>query len=124
MTKINQIYKCNICGNMIEIIHAAAGKLMCCGQEMSLLDENTRDASKEKHVPVIEYKDGGTLVRVGSLPHPMEEKHYIEWIEAISGNTVIRKMLKPGDQPEAFFKCALENASVRELCNLHGLWKA
>jgi superoxide reductase len=123
MTKLNQIYKCEICGNIVEVVHEAGGVLVCDGQPMKLLEENTVDASKEKHVPVIEKTKSGFLVKIGSIPHPMEETHYIEWIEAIGKNGErCRKFLKPGDKPEAEF--CFEVIEARELCNLHGLWKS
>lgn len=124
MTELNQIYKCNVCGNIVEVVHAGAGKLVCCGQPMQLLRENTVDASKEKHVPVIERTKTGVKVKIGSVPHPMEEAHYIEWIEIIADGKVCRKYLKPGDAPEAEFNSKAKNITARELCNLHGLWKS
>jgi len=116
-----QVYKCEACGNVVEVLHGAAGALVCCGAEMKLLDEQTADATTEKHVPVFE----GTKVKVGSVPHPMEEKHHIEWIEVISpdGGGVCRTYLKPGDAPEADFSCCAGKAVAREYCNVHGLWK-
>jgi superoxide reductase len=124
MAKQLGIYKCEICGNIVEVIHAGAGELVCCGQPMTLLAENSVDASREKHVPVIEKTAGGVKVKVGSVPHPMEEKHYIEWIEVIADGKAYRQFLKPGDAPEAVF--AVEGAQIiaRAYCNLHGLWKA
>jgi len=125
MTEINQIYKCNICGNIVQVLHTGVGELVCCGQPMELLKENTVDASLEKHVPVIEKTDTGIKVKIGSVPHPMEEKHYIEWIQVIAGNTAYRKYLKPGDLPEAEFCVPYsDNLIAREYCNLHGLWKS
>jgi superoxide reductase len=123
MTNIKEVYKCGICGNMVEVVHAAGGTLVCCGRPMTLLNENTVDASKEKHVPVIEKVEDGILVKVGSVEHPMEEKHYIEWIELHSENRVYRKYLTPGEKPEALFKVEGEVDYVRAYCNLHGLWK-
>ena len=121
-TKKLQIYKCDVCGNIVEMIHEGAGKMICCGQPMTHLEENTVDAAKEKHVPVVEKTAGGIKVKVGSVAHPMEEKHYIEWIEVITEDgKACRKFLKPGDAPEADF-CA--EGTVREYCNLHGLWKS
>jgi len=118
MTKKTQIWKCNICGNIIEVLHEGADSLVCCGQPMNLLEENTVDAAQEKHVPVIE----GNKVKIGSVPHPMKDAHYIEFIEAISeGGEVCKKFLSPGDKPEAEF--AFTPTSARELCNLHGVWK-
>jgi len=123
MTQRLQVYKCEVCGNIIEVLHAGKGQLVCCNQPMKLLEENTVDAAKEKHVPVIEKTDRGYKVKVGSVAHPMEEKHYIEWIELIADGTVLRKFLNPGDNPEAEFEVASEKVSAREYCNLHGLWK-
>jgi len=124
MTKEKQIYKCNNCGNIVEVLHAGVGQLVCCGQPMEVLVEKTEDVGKEKHVPVIEIKDGEITVKVGSVPHPMEEKHYIEWIELIADGTSYRKFLNPGDKPEAEFCIKAEKVEAREYCNLHGLWKA
>ena len=124
MTKRLQIYKCEVCGNIVEVLHEGAGALVCCGQEMKLLVGNTVDASLEKHVPVIEKTAGGVKVRVGSAPHPMEEKHYIEWIELIADGKAYRQFLKPGDRPEAEFAVSAARISARELCSLHGLWTA
>ncbi|MBI5332150.1 MAG: desulfoferrodoxin [Candidatus Aenigmarchaeota archaeon] len=121
--KLNEIYKCNICGNIIELVHVSEGQLVCCGQPMQLMEENTVDASPEKHVPVIEKTDKGILVKIGSSPHPMEEKHYIEWIELIADGIVCRKYLKPGQKPEALFEIKAVRTEAREYCNLHGLWK-
>jgi len=118
------IYKCNICGNIVEVVHAGGGDLVCCGAPMVLMTENTVDAAKEKHVPVITKVDGGYKVNVGSVAHPMEEKHYIEWIELIAGDTCYRQFLNPGDAPEAFFPVKADKVEAREYCNLHGLWKA
>ncbi|MBE3587407.1 MAG: desulfoferrodoxin [Thermoanaerobacteraceae bacterium] len=124
MTELNQVYKCNVCGNMVEVIHTGVGELVCCGQPMQLMKVNTVDASKEKHVPVIEKTEDGFLVKVGSVPHPMEEKHYIEWIEVIADGVVYRQFLKPGDKPEAAFCVKAEKVAAREHCNLHGVWQA
>ena len=124
MAKKLEVYKCDICGNIVELLHAGQGTLVCCGQDMTLQAENTVDAAKEKHVPVIEKVDGGYKVSVGSVPHPMEDKHYIEWIELIAGDTVYRQFLNPGDTPEALFKVDADKVSAREYCNLHGLWKS
>jgi len=119
-----QVYKCELCGNIVEVLHGGVGELVCCGQPMTLLTENTVDAAKEKHVPVIEKVTGGYKVKVGAVAHPMEEKHYIEWIELIAGEKAYRQFLKPGDAPEAFFAVDAAQVSAREYCNLHGLWKA
>lgn len=123
MTKLNQIYKCTKCGNIVEVLHAGEGELVCCGEPMAIQKENTVDAAAEKHVPVIEKTEKGIKVKVGSVPHPMEETHYIEWIEILTDGKAYRKFLKPGDTPEAEFCVEAENITAREYCNLHGLWK-
>jgi len=119
-----EVYKCEVCGNIVEVIHGGNGELVCCGEPMKLYKENTVDAAKEKHVPVIEKTVGGFKVKVGSVTHPMEEKHYIEWIELIADGVAYRKFLKPGDAPEAEFCLNAKQITAREYCNLHGLWKA
>ncbi|SKA80686.1 superoxide reductase [Clostridium sp. USBA 49] len=124
MTELRQIYKCEKCGNIVEVVHASGGILSCCGQPMTLLTENTSDGAKEKHLPVIEKVDGGVLVKVGSVEHPMIETHYIEWIEIHTANKVYRKYLNPGEKPEALFKVEEDVLFAREYCNLHGLWRA
>ena len=124
MTEQNQIYKCNVCGNIVEVLHTGAGELVCCGKPMELLKENTIDAATEKHVPVIEKTNTGVKVKVGSVPHPMEEKHYIEWIQLIADGRAYRKFLNPGENPEAEFEIKAQNIQAREYCNLHGLWKS
>ena len=124
MTKNQQIYKCAVCGNIVEILHEGDGELVCCGELMKLFVENTVDAAKEKHIPVVEKIEGGFKVKVGSVPHPMEDKHYIEWIQVIADDgRVYRKFLKPGNLPEAIFKIDASSIVAREYCNLHGLWK-
>lgn len=124
MTKNQQIYKCAVCGNIVEILHEGDGELVCCGEPMKLFVENTVDAAKEKHIPVVEKIEGGFKVKVGSVPHPMEDKHYIEWIQVIADDgRVYRKFLKPGNLPEAIFKIDANSIVAREYCNLHGLWK-
>lgn len=124
MAERSEIYKCELCGNIVEVLHGGAGELVCCGQPMVGMKENTVDAAKEKHVPVIEKVEGGVRVKVGSVAHPMEEKHYIEWIEIIADGKSYRQYLKPGDVPEAVFKVDAAAITAREYCNLHGLWKA
>ncbi|MFC1745359.1 desulfoferrodoxin [Candidatus Riflebacteria bacterium] len=124
MTELMQIYKCNKCGNIVEITHAAGGTLHCCNQAMVHLEEKTADKTTEKHVPVIEEVEGGYKVKVGSVPHPMEEKHFIEWIELIVDDTkVYRQYLKPGSPAEAVFLVKGSSFWAREYCNLHSLWK-
>ena len=118
-----QIYKCQSCGTLLEVLRGGDEPLQCCGQPMVLLSENTVDAAKEKHVPVITRVAGGYHVRVGSVAHPMEEKHFIEWIELIADGQVFRHFLQPGDAPEAVFSIVGECVTAREHCNLHGLWK-
>jgi len=124
MTELRQIYRCNVCGNIVEVLHAGVGTLVCCGQPMELLTEKTEDAGLEKHVPVIEKTETGYLVKVGSIPHPMEEKHYIEWIELVTDGKSCRKFLKPNEKPEALFEVKAEKVWAREYCNIHGLWKS
>ncbi len=123
MTKLHNVYKCEICGNVIEVVHPGAPALVCCGQEMLLMEEKTADSSVEKHVPVIEKTADGITVKVGSVPHPMEEKHFIEWIEVIAGDRKYVKYLKPGQPAEAKFCVKDSPITVREYCNIHGLWK-
>ena len=132
MTELKQIYKCNICGNIVEVVHSGAGELVCCGQPMELMVEKTEDEGQEKHVPIIEdlppssceVKDG-VKVRVGETEHPMEENHYIEWIEIIAeGDKRGKKFLKPGDKPEAEFYIRKKVIGARAYCNVHGLWKS
>jgi len=118
-----QIYKCEICGNIVEVLHGGDGELVCCGQPMKNLAAKTADVGKEKHVPVIEKIAGGIRVKVGSVPHPMEEKHYIEWIEIIADGKAYRQFLKPGEAPEATFKVEAKTVIAREYCNVHGLWE-
>lgn len=123
MTRVRQIYLCKVCGNVVEVLRAGEGTLVCCDQNMVLQKENTTDAAQEKHVPVVE-ADGDVLtVKVGSVPHPMEEKHYIEWIELIAGTKTSHVHLGPGDAPEATFPKPDGEFVVRAYCNLHGLWK-
>jgi superoxide reductase len=123
MAKRLEIYKCLVCGNIVEVLHEGAGELVCCGEPMKLMAENSVDASKEKHVPVVEKVAAGYKVKVGSAPHPMEEKHYIEWIQLIADGEAYRKFLKPGDVPEAVFNIAAKKVWAREYCNIHLLWK-
>lgn len=124
MTKLHETYRCNVCGNIVQVNHASIGELVCCNQPMELLAENSVDAATEKHVPVIEKTEKGVLVKIGSVPHPMEEAHYIEWIEVIADGKSYKKFLQPGDAPEAEFCIDADEISAREYCNLHGLWKA
>lgn len=118
-----QVYKCELCGNIIEVLHGGEGELTCCGKSMVLMTENTVDAAKEKHVPVMEKTSDGVKVKVGDVAHPMEEKHFIEWIEVIADGKIYRQFLNPGETPEASFTVAGGNISSRGYCNLHGLWK-
>ena len=124
MTERLQVYKCRVCGNIVEVLHTGKGQLVCCNQPMQLIRENSVDAAKEKHVPVMEKTNKGYKIKVGSIAHPMEEKHYIEWIELITDKKSYRQFLNPGDVPEAEFEINAETISVRSYCNLHGLWKA
>ncbi len=123
MAERRQVYKCEACGNIIEVLVGGEGELVCCDQPMVLLQEGVTDAAKEKHVPVVEKTANGYKVKVGSVAHPMEEKHYIQWIELIADGISYIQFLKPGDAPEAEFCVQAENVTAREYCNLHGLWK-
>jgi len=124
MAKLLEIYKCAECGNIVEVVHAGGGELVCCGQPMKLLTENSVDAAREKHVPVIEQANGIITVKVGSVPHPMEQEHYIEWIELLADGKAYRQFLKPGGPAEASFAIEARDVHAREYCNKHGLWKA
>lgn len=124
MIKKRQIYKCEECGNIVEVLFAGGGDLVCCGKPMKLVVENSVDASKEKHVPVMEKSAEGWWVTIGSALHPMEEKHYIQWIELLADGIVYKAELRPGGEPRAFFPCKAAKVAAREYCNLHGLWKA
>lgn len=124
MTQMNQIYKCEICGNIAEVLHTGAGSLVCCGQQMVLQEENKIDAAQEKHVPVILKKEGKILIKIGEIDHPMVDEHYIEWIEIIVEEKVYRKYLKPGDEPMAEFGIEVDKIKARAYCNQHGLWES
>ena len=124
MAKKLEVYKCDKCGNIVEVLAGGAGELSCCGAPMRLLKENTSDGAKEKHVPVIEKTADGYKVSVGSVAHPMLAEHYIEWIELIADGISYRAWLEPGAKPEAFFPVKAAKVTAREYCNLHGLWKA
>lgn len=125
MTEINQIYKCNVCGNITEVVHTGFGELVCCGQPMELKTEKTEiEEGQEKHVPVLEKTDNGVIVRVGSVPHPMESEHYIEWIEVVTEHRTYKKFLEPGQEPIAEFFLEAEHLTARVYCNVHGLWKS
>jgi superoxide reductase len=124
MKEQNAIYKCEICGNIVEVLHAGGGDAICCGQKMDLVVENSVEASLEKHVPVIEEVDGGIKVKIGSVPHPMEEMHHIEWVEILTKSEVWRHNFEVGDAPEVFFPIEETKVSARAYCNLHGLWKS
>jgi superoxide reductase len=123
MTERNQVYRCAVCGNIVEVRHAGDGELVCCGQPMNLLVANTEDAATEKHVPVVERTEEGIVVRVGEVDHPMTEEHYIEWITMVTPNKTHTVYLNPGDEPKAIFDSTAEKITVYEYCNLHGLWK-
>jgi len=124
MTIQKQVYRCNVCGNIVEVLHTGKGELVCCGQPMELLEEKTTDVGLEKHVPVIEATAKGVKVKVGDVPHPMEAKHYIEWIEVITDSDSCREFLKPGAKPETEFEIGRQKVTAREYCNIHGLWKS
>jgi superoxide reductase len=124
MTKVNQIYKCSVCGNIVEVKHAGQGELVCCNQPMNLVEANTQDAATEKHVPFIARDENGVHVQIGEALHPMDEDHYIEWITLVTNNKTKTVFLAPGDTPEARFATTAEKGTVYAYCNLHGLWKS
>ena len=124
MVELKQIYKCSVCGNIVGVLHVGGGQLVCCGKPMELLNEKTQDAGMEKHVPVIEINGTNIKVKVGSVPHPMEDTHYIEWIELIADGITYKKFLKPNEEPQAEFNLEAKNISSRVYCNIHGLWKS
>lgn len=124
MTIQHQIYRCPVCGNIVEVLHAGVGELVCCGQPMVLMNSKSQDEGQEKHLPVIEKSENQITVKVGSIPHPMEEAHYIEWIEITADNQVYKKFLNPGDVPEAVFNLTATTVSARIYCNVHGLWQS
>ncbi|MHC4713918.1 MAG: desulfoferrodoxin [Planctomycetota bacterium] len=119
-----EVYKCEVCGNIVEVLHGGAGTLVCCNQPMVLLEAKEADEGKEKHVPVIERVETGFKVSVGSVPHPMEDKHFIEWIELVADGAAYRRFLNPGGAPEALFCIEATEVTAREHCNVHGMWKA
>ena len=118
------IYKCEVCGNIVQLIHEGGGTLVCCEKEMIKLEEQTADFKTEKHVPTIEKTENGFMIKVGSTEHPMTEEHHIEWIELIADEISYRKYLKPGEKPQAEFCIQAENVSAREYCNLHKMWRS
>ena len=122
MTEINQIFKCNVCGNIVESVHAGVGELVCCGQPMELMQEKTEDEGTEKHKPVIERTATGVIVRVGATPHPMTSEHHIAWIEVITEHRTYRKGLNLAYEPWAEFFLDAEHIKARAYCNVHGLW--
>ncbi|HOF03416.1 MAG TPA: desulfoferrodoxin [Atribacterota bacterium] len=123
MAEKYEIYKCELCGNIAEILHGGTCVPVCCKEPMKMMEEQTAEQVYEKHVPVVEKTANGVKVKVGSVPHPMEEKHYIEWIQVITEKGECKKFLKPGDAPEAEFKEVEGILKVREYCNIHHLWK-
>ena len=124
MTEKLQVYKCEVCGNIVEMLHGGKGEMICCGQPMKLFKENSTDAVVEKHVPVVSETANGFSVKIGSIAHPMEESHYIEWIEIIDDDKAYRQFLNPGQSPQASFCIDSKKIIAREYCNLHGLWKS
>jgi len=124
MPKQLEVYKCELCGNIVEVLHSGSAPLVCCNQNMTLMTENTVDAAQEKHVPVIEVGANSITVKVGSVAHPMQEEHYIEWVELLADGKAYRQFLKPGEAPEATFPITAKDVTAREYCNLHGHWSA
>lgn len=123
MTKKNELYKCEVCGNIVSVMHVGAGALSCCGQEMKLLEAGVEDGAEEKHVPFVSRNDKGIHVQIGEVSHPMDEAHYIEWITLVANNKTKTVHLMPGDAPEAQFTTTAQKVTVYAYCNLHGLWK-
>ncbi len=124
MTELRQVYRCNICGNIVEVLHEGIGELVCCGKPMELLKPKKEDQGSEKHVPVIDKSEDAVRVKVGEVPHPMEENHFIEWIEIIADGKVYRERLEPGEEPDAVFYLKAENVRARIYCNVHGFWES
>ena len=124
MTELKQIYKCNVCGNMVEMVHTGVGEPICCGENMELKQEKNEDEGTEKHKPVIERTDTGVIVKIGSVPHPMESAHFIEWIEVITEHRVYRKKIDINQDPQAEFFLDAEHIKARAYCNIHGLWSS
>ena len=123
MTELKQIYKCNICGNITEVLNIGVGELICCGQPMELMQSKTEDIGQEKHLPIIKKTGDDTIIEVGSVLHPMDKDHYIQWIEVIVGKLSYKKFLNPNDKPIAKLKLKAEKIKAREFCNIHGLWE-
>jgi superoxide reductase len=123
MTQKKEVYKCNFCGNIVEVLHPGVGELVCCGQPMEKMVEKSQEEGLEKHLPVVESDGQKVTIKIGSIAHPMEEKHFIEWIEIETADRCLRKFLKPGDAPEAEFELSATDFQVRAYCNIHGLWK-
>jgi superoxide reductase len=119
-----QVYRCEVCGNEVELTGVGGGELVCCNQPMKLYKENTVDAAVEKHVPMVEKLDDGFRVKVGEVNHPMAEDHYITWIELVADGKAYRQFLEPGSAPEAVFRLDASEVYARAMCNLHGLWKS
>jgi len=125
MAGFQKVYKCEKCGNIVDVLHEGAGNLVCCGMEMVLMEENSIDAANEKHIPVIEKTENGIIVKVGTIDHPMTDEHYIEWIEVINGPYSQKEFLKPNNKPQAESYVPFnENLIARPYCNLHKLWKS
>ncbi len=123
MAKKLEVYKCMLCGNIVEVLDGGDGELVCCGQPMKRMAENSNDAAQEKHVPVIEKINGGYKVKIGSVAHPMADEHYIEWIELLADDKAYRQFLAPGQVAEVLFEVTANSVTARAYCNLHGLWK-
>ncbi len=126
MTIISEIYKCNTCGNIVEVVHSGVGQLVCCGKPMELQVEKVAEEGNEKHLPVIETDGKKFKVKVGSIPHPMEEKHFIELIEVLNNGKVVASYHpRPGEKPEAEWTFeGTEGLTARAYCNVHGLWSS
>lgn len=122
MTLLNEIYKCDVCGNTVEMVNPGMGQMICCGKPMILMvEKESAETGTEKHKPIVSFSE--TLnINIGSIPHPMEEGHFIKWIEVINEKGKLSRIfLKPGDEPKASF-CEKEYTIARSYCNIHGLW--
>ena len=124
MTKRSEVYRCSVCGAVVEVLSGGGGTLHCCGQPMERLEEQVSEAGVEKHLPVVEQVVGGYRVKVGQVPHPMQAEHHIEWIELLTPRGVQHQRLHVTGKPEAIFLTAESPIAVRAYCNLHGLWRS
>jgi superoxide reductase len=121
-SKRGEVFKCSVCGNIVNVLTVGGGELICCNQPMELMAEKISDTGMEKHIPVVTKDGDKVVVKVGSVEHPMEDAHFIEWVEVEANGITQRKFLNPGDKPEIVFQISGE-IKARAYCNVHGLWK-